>query len=424
MKKHILVAGIFLVTAISFGQKKEIKKAEKAIKSGDLTEAVSLIDQAEGLIGSADTEVKTQFYLVKAEAYLADAGTGDFAKMKTSAEALLKAKEMDSGENFTERLDLGRQNLRTALVNSAVADQNSQKYIDAAEKLYTSYTISTQDTSDLYYAAGNAINGKDYDKALEYYQMLLDTGYTGISTEYTAVNAASGEIVAFRTENERNTNLLTGEFTNPDDRTTESVRGDILTNMTLIYSAQGKDEKALELMKSARAENPEDVSLIRAEADMAYKMGDLAKYNALMKEVIATDPNNPELYYNLGVGSAQNGDKEEAAAYYNKAIELDPEYANAKINLAALLLSDEGAIVEEMNNLGTSAADNKRYDELKEKRKNLYLQAVPYLESAIELRPDNKELVRTLMNIYSQVGEDAKFKALKARLAEMEEGGK
>lgn len=423
MKRNILIAGLILVSSMAFAQKKEIKKAEKAIKSGDLSEAVNQINMAEALIGSADAEVKTQFYIVKAEAYLADAGTGDFAKMKTAAEALMTAKESDGGK-FTERIDIGRQNLRTALVNSAVADQNSQNYADAAKKLYTSYSISTQDTSDLYYAAGNAINAQDYDAAVEYYQKLLDLGYTGIRKQYLAVDVESGEVVSFRTENERNTNMLTGLYSQPSEKTTSSVQGDILTNMTLIYMTQGNNDKALELMKKARAANPDDISLIRSEADMAYKMGDLEKYNSLMKEVIATDPNNPELYYNLGVGSAQNGDNEAAMEYYTKAIELDAEYANAKINMAALLLADEGKIVEEMNNLGTSAADNKKYDELKEKRKQLYLQAAPYLESAIELRPDNKELVRTLMNIYSQVGEDAKFKALKARLATMEEGGK
>tara|TARA_B100001765_G_C19499706_1_gene338641 strand:- start:1809 stop:2237 length:429 start_codon:yes stop_codon:yes gene_type:complete len=142
-----------------------------------------------------------------------------------------------------------------------------------------------------------------------------------------------------------------------------------------------------------------------------------------MQEVIASDPNNPELYYNLGVGTAQRGETDKAMEYYKKALELDPNYLNAKINVAALILSKEGPIVEEMNNLGTSAADNKRYDELKEERKQLYLEATPYLEAAIAQRGDNKELIRTLMNIYSQLGQDDKFKDMKAKLETLE-GGK
>ena len=71
------------------------------------------------------------------------------------------------------------------------------------------------------------------------------------------------------------------------------------------------------------------------------------------------------------VGAAQNKQNEKALGYYKKALELKPDYAIAQINIAALMLSEEGAIVEEMNNLGMSAADEKRYDELKNKRTKL-----------------------------------------------------
>ncbi len=409
-----------LVATLAFGQKKELKKAERAIKSGDLDEALAMVDQAEGMLGGADDAVVTQFYVVKAEAFLANAGESDFESMKQSAEALKMAQDSNGSSKFADRIDLARQNLRAAIVNSAVADQNSQNFKSAADKLYQSYRVSPKDTADLYYAAGNAINAKDYDGAINYYDMLLKVGYTGIKQEFVATNTETGEIVAFRDENEMKTNMLTGLYTNPEDRMTESVRGDILTNMTLIYMAQGKNEQALELMAKARAENPDDISLVRSEADLAYKMGDMDKYQSLMEEVIASDPNNPELYYNLGVGSAQAGNDEQAMTYYQKAMDLDPEYANAKINMAALILKSEGAIIEEMNNLGTSAADNKRYDELKEKRLDVYRKAIPYLEDAVDLRPNNKELVRTLMNIYSQVGEDGKFKAMKAKLESMD----
>ncbi len=422
MRKQIVLVGVMMLSAIAFGQKKEIKKAEKAIKSGDISEAIALIGQAEGLISGADSNVQANFYVVKGEAYLADAGQDELGKMKTAGEAFVKAKGLNS-DKFNERAQLGLDNLRTALVNSAVADQNSRNFAKAAEKLNASYRFIPTDTLTLYYAAGNAINAQDYATAGTYYQELLDLGFTGIRKEFTVEDVETGEIVSFPTVTERNTSMLSGQYNNPNERMSPSLQGEILTNYALILVAQGKNEEALAKIKEARAKNPNDPALIRAEADMAYKTGDMERYGELMQEVIATDPNNPELYYNLGVGSAQNGDTEKAKEYYMKALELDPSFANAKVNMAALILSAEGPIVEEMNNLGTSAADNRRYDELKEKRKSLYEEAVPYLESAVELKKDNTELVRTLMNIYSQLGDDDKFKMMKAKLAEME-GGK
>jgi len=143
-------------------------------------------------------------------------------------------------------------------------------------------------------------------------------------------------------------------------------------------------------------------------------------YSKLMQEIIATDPDNPELYYNLGVSSASIGDKENAEKYYLKSLELDPEYHNSKVNLAALILEDEQVIIEEMNALGTSAKDNKRYDELKLKREDLFRKAIPYLESAFQNRSNNIQIAKTLMNIYTMIGEEAKYKEMKQKIEKME----
>ena len=95
---------------------------------------------------------------------------------------------------------------------------------------------------------------------------------------------------------------------------------------------------------------------------------------------------------------------------------MNPEYADAYNNLAVLTLQEEKAIIEEMNKLGTSAADNKKYDELREKRSQLYRDAIPYLETTLRFRPKNVEAAKTLMNIYSALGETAKFKEMKAKV--------
>ena len=419
MNKYFMMAGLLVVSAIAFSQSKEIKKADRALSKGDLIEAMDYIKQAEPLISASDKDEKANFYLTKGKIYLADAGK-DFGKMKTAAESLLKAKELGVSGKMEEDFNNAKQNLRVALVNSAIEDQNANNYAIAADKLYLSYSVNKKDTSDLYYAAGNAVNAKNFDKALEYYKTLMNIGYTGIKKEFVATNLETGEVEPFYDEAERNNALMTGSYTKPEERMSESVQGDILQKITLIYISQGKTEEAKELMDKARAANPDDVSLMRADADLAYKVGDMARYDKLMNEIVKTDPNNPELYYNLGVGAAKLGENEKAINYYNKALELKPDYGYAHINIAAIMLQEEGKIVEEMNSLGNSAADNRKYDELKEKRKKLYQDVVPHLETAVKQYDTNVELVRTLMNIYSQLGEDAKFKEMKAKLETLE----
>ena len=65
MKNQILFLSAFLVSMAMFGQKDEIKTAEKAIKSNDFNAAVSAINQAESLISSADEKTKAKFYYIK-----------------------------------------------------------------------------------------------------------------------------------------------------------------------------------------------------------------------------------------------------------------------------------------------------------------------------------------------------------------------
>jgi hypothetical protein len=57
----------------------------------------------------------------------------------------------------------------------------------------------------------------------------------------------------------------------------------------------------------------------------------------------------------------------DAEKYYKRVIEINP-HTNAYINLAAMKLENE-KVIDEMNKLGTSTNDMKRYDELKRKEK-------------------------------------------------------
>ena len=87
--------------------------------------------------------------------------------------------------------------------------------------------------------------------------------------------------------------------------------------------------------------------------------------------------------------------------------------------MAAVILQVDGALVEEMNNLGTSRADNLRYEALKDERLGIFQEALPYLEAASVTVPENVEVLRTLMDLYSQLGMNTQYKAAKAKIETM-----
>jgi tetratricopeptide (TPR) repeat protein len=115
-----------------------------------------------------------------------------------------------------------------------------------------------------------------------------------------------------------------------------------------------------------------------------------------MKEAIELDPNNPTLFFNLGVVNQNENKTEKAIGYYKTAIELKPDYGDAYMNLAVAILSGEKAIVDEMNK---NLSNFKKYEELEEKQKALYRRALPYLEKADEIKR-SEDTVKSLLNIY------------------------
>ena len=154
-------------------------------------------------------------------------------------------------------------------------------------------------------------------------------------------------------------------------------------------------------------------------ANIYFELGNKEAFKVAMAEAIEKDPNNAILYYNLGVVSADLGEKDDAISYYEKSIELDPNNENSYLNLVALVLEGEQDIVSQMNSLGTSRADNLKYDELKESRENLYKQCVPILKDLISIN-NNIEAIRTLMNIYGTIGDNTGYMEMKNLLEQQD----
>lgn len=424
MKKQFVVALSLLVSTISFSQKSELKAAEKAIKSGNYADAKSAIQSAESLIANADDKLKAKFYLLKGQALYAN-GNGSNDDIDKAIESLDMVKTVEGSDKGKYGSDV--EELKVLMLNNFLQKANSalqsKDYARSSEGFEKAYRMSPKDTLYLYYAASTAVSGQDYETSLKIYEELKDLGYQGVGTEYYATNKESGVEETFDSKEIRDLSVRAGTHIAPKERKTDSKAAEIVKNIALIHVSNGDNEKAVAAMQDARAQNPDDLQLLMTEANVQLKMGNKDKFKILMEEATAKDPDNAELQYNLGVIAAEAEEHEAAKAYYEKAISLDPNYADAYNNMAVLLLASEKSIIEEMNSLGNSAADNKRYDELKEERTKLYESAIPFLEKTLELKPNDVQAAQTLMNIYSATAQTDKFKAMKAKVDEMQAGG-
>ncbi|APG61367.1 tetratricopeptide repeat protein [Christiangramia salexigens] len=409
MKTNIVTVALSLLTMAAVAQKDQIKNAEDFIEDGQYAKAKEQLKIAEAKLGEVNDKWQERFYLYKGQAYSAENATAE--DMKTAAMAYEKAAEMGS-DDAQEAL----MKLKNNLIQSAIQDQNAQKFSSAADKLYTSYQLSTTDTIYLYYAANNLVQAQDYDKAVEYLEMLNEMDYDGSGKEFVAVNVESGEEEVFGSKEQRDLMVKTSEYKDPSVREIPSKKGDIAQLIARIYISQKKYDKAIASMDKAKSTNPDDVSLLLAEANMYYQMGEVEKAIEILEEAATKDPNDPTTFNNIALMYSEVGKPELAIEKFKKALEIKPEYNDARINLIATILGKERVLIDEMNNLGMSKKDNARYDELAEERKELYREVLPYLEKAIEVDPSNQDVIKTAMNIYSNLGKQDKADEMKAKL--------
>ena len=408
MKKQILALSLGLLTLSSFGQKKELKAAEKALKGNDYNGAMTAINAVEGTIANADDKYKAKFYFLKGKAL---AGKKQYASAAEVFNQLVEF-EKSAGSKYTSEVQPIMVKMTEDISTNAIDLYNNKKdYNAAAEQFYLTYKLSPNDTSFVYNAAISATQASDYDSALKYYNELIDLGYTGIEKKYVATDKQTGKVVDLGSKTQRDIMVKAGQYKNPAIEISEGKYALIVKNRALILKQQGKTDEAIKALVEARKANPKDLNLLLNEADMYVQLKQMDKFAVLMEEAVALDPKNPTLYYNLGVVNFNQGRVKEAKGYYKKAIELKPDYSDAYMNLAVATLDEDRLIVEEMNK---NLSNFKKYDELALKQKEVYKQALPYLEKSDALNR-SVDTVKTLMNIYEvlEMSEKAsEFRAL------------
>ena len=452
--KQIIIASTLLVSVASFAQKDEMKVLKKIYEkdvpsSKDLIDYKAAIQKAEPLITNATESDKIYYnyfksltpYLEMAEAMSKPENANNpqalFKKFTTpvltemgkSLSDVVEFEKKSGKQVYTKDIQEMIVQFKPMVLNYAVALEKQGNLKESSQVLYAVYQLDKKDQENLYYAAGYAVNANDYDSALKYYQELKDSNYSGEKTMYFAKNLASNQEEYFNTKNERDNLVKLKTHTLPREEKVASKRGEIYKNIAIILLQKGKNEEAKTAIADARKANPDDVSLIVTEADLYYKLKDTETYKRLVNEALAKNPNDASLVFNLGVVSNSANQLDEAKKYYLKAIELDPNFIDAYLNLADNLLKPDSKLVEDINKLGSSTSDKdlKKYQALTVERKKIFNEVMPIYEKALELsekldqsKPENKDqtnvIKSNLKTVYSFLELSEKSKALKAKM--------
>jgi len=426
------VAASLLLSLGAYAQKDELKALKKLseketpLSAEEKQKYAALLLTAEPTIGAATAEQKSDYYFYKGKLALKSVmGDANFAADPAKALATLNTVADDLNQSL--EIEKAGKKVHTKEIQEAIFPQlkggalglanalsDKKKYKEAGQAFELAYKIDPKDQANLYNGAAMAVNAVDYDAALKDYLELDKIGFTGAGTRYFAKNKL-GQEEAFNDKASRDLYVKQGLYTSPREEKLPSLKGDIVKNIALIYVSKGEVEKAKQAMTNARKEFPNDTSLIVEEANLYYKTGDMDTYKKLISEAIAKNPNDSGLLFNLGVVTSAT-DKVEAAKYYTKAIAVKPDFFDAYINLGLLQIDGEKKIVDEMNSLGSSTKDNQRYAVLKKQKDVMYARALPYLEKAHQLKPDDQYVISVLAGMYQALDKMPEYKAMKAKV--------
>lgn len=454
MKKIILSLAVCFAT-MAVAQKKEIQNAYKAIESGNVANANAEITKAEALINGKtyllEPSLLEQYYYTKGLALLKSG--------KTSEGAAILAKISDLGK---QKIFIGKDNNKNKVyfVGKELADQSgiaklkeetyspkllgslgavinpllkttsdqafqaySAKQFDkAAEKYLEVYNLlkaaGTDDKLYMYYAGLNYALAEKKDNAIDVYKSLIDSGYTGVTTQYKAKNKKTGQVESLDKNSFEMLKKLgaAADYTDFKTEQTPSVELELYETLAALYIDSERYEEALAILDKGLKKFPKSTKLTESQGTAYYKSGKTAEFTESLRKQVANNPNDKVSWYNLGVLLSKDIDKmAEAEQAFKKSLEVDPNYIPALqgIFYNVYMLGDDGKVIEQAE----AARKAKKMDEfnriIKERRERFAI-GLPYLEKWYALDPKNPEVVALLKGVYQTLKKEDKFKEMKA----------
>lgn len=160
-------------------------------------------------------------------------------------------------------------------------------------------------------------------------------------------------------------------------------------------------DEALNVLTKAAEVHSEDADLMIDQLNIYIGLDRLSEALEIIDKAIELQPENDMLYYVKGTAYDGAGETTKAVEQYEKAVEINPENTRALYNAGAMYFNSANEYIEQMNKLGLS--EQKKYDELNKKRKDLYKKAKPFFERILEIEPEDDAAKRALTKINSSL---------------------
>lgn len=326
---------------------------------------------------------------------------------------------------FGQKKDASALNAQLQEANKAAMDAyNAKNYAAAAPKFIEVYDLLKSGGQDnkiyMYYAGLSHALANNSEQSIKIYTDLVNSGFTGVETTYTAKEKKTGQVVNL----DKSTWELMKKNSDYSDFKTEqtkSIEPDLYETLaSLLLNA--KSPEALTIIEKGLAKFPNNAKLKEAQTTAYLQSGNTDKFVSGLKEQLAKNPNDATNWYNLGVMQAKNpATVNDALEAFKKAIELKPDFSDAYQNLVYTTIGDDAKVVGEINALRKDKPDEA--SKLIDARRERFGKALPYAEGWLKANPKSLDAVTALKEIYIVTKNMDKVKEMKAKEAELTAAG-
>lgn len=382
MKRFFLSLIILIMSVGLFAQKGKVNSALNFVDNGNLEKAKEAMDGAEE---HSKTKDWPKTYYAKGRLAQAMYQSNDDKIRKLYDEPLmvaynsyLKSIELDDTDRMSKMVILQIPQLSNDFLTWAGEEfeaENFKKSLAAFETLITlqrsDIYVGMLDTVLLFNAGIVAINAEEHDKALNYFEQCIEMEY-GDSQPYEYMHS----IYTTRGDMENAEKILIAAFEKFDDSP------NVLLSLIQFYLVNEMDEEAMEYINMAKA----------------------------------NDPDNYRLHWAEGVLYMKQERYEDATVALAKSIELEPDFFDTQYNMGVCYYNMGVNMFEVANDI----LDNEKYNAAVEEAKEVFAKAIPYMEKALELNPEDVASMTSLKELYYRLQMTEKYDEMTKRLDEIE----
>ena len=381
----LLMSCALLLSTAAFAQKANVSKAKNkafATENPDYNGAKVLIEEA---LVNEQTKGLANTWFVAGEVYEKSATNGRVEKdALKSYDYFLKAYELD-------QLPDAKGKVKPKLVKK-VADNMFKLYYSNQLLNYAISKFNNHEYKDAGLAFEKHMSIPDLVFASEYKTPIVKDSIFYQVAYYAASSAhLNGDTVLAVKMYEENKN-----------KGYEENRINQL--LAEIYKNQKDTAKFISTLEYGINHFPQEFYFLGSMINHYVYSGQTAQAINFLDEAIARDPNNVQYYVVKSGLYEELKDLDNSMLMIDKAIELNASSADAWYNKGRLIFNKGVAMESE----AISAKDMKVYDAKTKEAKEIFKQAMPYFEKAIELDNKNEDYLRQLRQLYFRFQDDDK----------------